>query len=227
MMQNFFCMSRRKKIWTDLWRTILFFALAIFATGCATRPGDNLQSFEITQPQMGLPFRIVFYAADENSARLAARAAFGRIKQLNDILSDYDSDSELSRLSQTSGQHQAVRVSEDLWNVLERAQQFAQKTDGAFDITVGPVVNLWRKARREKKFPDPQKLAEARARVGYKNLRLDPKNHSAELEAPDMRLDLGAIAKGYAVDEALKVLRTNGVTRALGAGAGGLGARGP
>ena len=203
---------------------MLPFALVIFACGCATRREENLSRYEFTQPQMGLPFRIVLYARDENAARQAARAGFGRIKQLNDIFSDYDSDSELSRLSQTSGQQKKVPLSPDLWKVLERAQQLARTTDGAFDITVGPVVNLWRKARREKKFPDAQKLAAARARVGYKNLLLDPRNHSAELLVPDMRLDLGAIAKGYAVDEALKVLRTNDVTRALVAGGGDMAA---
>src|ERR1041385_3991643 len=138
---------------------------------------------------MGVPFRIVLYASDKNSADAAAEAAFRRISQLNDILSDYDTDSELSRLSQTAGQDWAVPVSADLWNVLERSQQMARETDGAFDITCGPVVSLWRKARREKKLPDPAKLAEARRSVGYEKLRLNPKARTAKLRVPYMRLD--------------------------------------
>ena len=169
---------------------------------------------------MGLPFRIVLYAADKTSADAAADAAFARMAQLNSILSDYDTDSELSRLSQTAGRGQAVRVSDDLWRVLERAQQVARGTGGAFDITCGPVVSLWRKARREKKLPDPVKLEEARRAVGFKKLRLNASDHSAELLAPYMRLDLGAIAKGYAVDEAINVLRTRGIRSALVAGGG-------
>jgi len=169
---------------------------------------------------MGAPFRIVLYAPDKPTADQAARAAFGRITQLNDILSDYDTDSELSRFSQTAGSGRAVPVSQDLWFVLKRSQELAQRTDGAFDVTVGPVVSLWRKARRENRLPSPAKLAEAMKAVGYRNLVLDPQRHAARLLVAYMRLDLGAIAKGYAVDAALKVLRARGVTRALISGGG-------
>lgn len=171
---------------------------------------------------MGLPFRIVLYASDEPAAQSAADAAFKRIAQLNDILSDYDYDSELSQLSRTSGQGRDVPVSADLWCVLERAQKVAAQSGGAFDVTVGPCVNLWRKARREQKMPDPDRLALARRAVGYQHVRLDAQRKTVRLMAPDMRLDLGGIAKGYAVDEALKVLHQLGITRALVAGGGDL-----
>jgi thiamine biosynthesis lipoprotein len=169
---------------------------------------------------MGLPFRIVLYASAESQADTAAAAAFARISQLNDILSDYDSDSELSRLSRSSGSGKAIYVSEDLWNVLQRSQKLAAQSRGAFDITVGPAVTLWRKARREHKLPDAVLLARTRDSIGYKKLLLDGKNHTAKLLAPNMRLDAGAIAKGYAVDEAQKVLRKNGITSALVSGGG-------
>jgi thiamine biosynthesis lipoprotein len=194
-------------------------ALALVWSGCATAE-RKLSRLEYAQPQMGLPFRIVLYAPDKVSADAAANAAFARIKQLNDILSDYDTDSELSRLSQTAGSGKAVHVSDDLWRVLERSEQIARETGGAFDITCGPVVSFWRKARREKKLPDPVKLEEARRAVGYEKLRLDSRAHTAELLVPYMRLDLGAIAKPYAVDEALKVLHVCGIKSALVAGAG-------
>ena len=169
---------------------------------------------------MGMPFRIVLYAADRNSADTAAEAAFARVAQLNAIMSDYDTDSELSRLSQTAGQGKVVRVSDDLWRMLERSQELARQTQGAFDITCGPIVSLWRKARREKKLPDPVKLEEARRAVGYDKLELDAGNQTAHLKVPYMRLDLGAIAKGHAVDEALRVLHARGIKSALVAGAG-------
>ncbi len=176
--------------------------------------------FEFTQPQMGLPFRIVLHAPDAATAEAAAKAAFARIAQLNDILSDYDTDSELSRLSRTAGEGRAIPVSADLWRMLQRSQAMARQTDGAFDVTVGPCVNLWRKARREKELPRADLLQAAKERVGWKKLELDSRNQTAKLRVPDMRLDLGAIAKGYAVDEALKVLRHHGVTKALVAGGG-------
>jgi len=203
--------------------------LAAFTVGCLGPPQDtaSLARFEFTQPQMGLPFRIVLYAADQTAAESAARAAFARIRQLNDILSDYDTDSELSRLSRTAGEGRAVPVSADLWFALERSQALAARTDGAFDPTVGPIVSLWRKARREKKLPRPDSLTEARAAVGWEKLRLDPKARTATLLVPNMRLDLASVAKGYAVDEALRVLRVHSVTRALVAGAGDIAASDP
>ena len=196
----------------------------LLAAGCASpgRDGAPLSRFEFTRPQMGLPFRIVLYAPDAATANAAAEAAFARISQLNDSLSDYDADSELSRLSRTAGEGRAVPVSKDLWTVLERSQALARRTDGAFDVTVGPVVNLWRKARRDKQLPRPERLDEALAAVGWRKLELDSRARTATLLVPDMRLDLGAIAKGYAVDEALKVLCARGVTRAMVAGGGDL-----
>jgi thiamine biosynthesis lipoprotein len=96
----------------------------------------------------------------------------------------------------------------------------AERSDGAFDITVGPCVNLWRRARRQHELPDPERLAQARRAVGYRLVRLSPKEHAVELLAPGMRLDLGGIAKGYAVDQALLTLEGWGVNRALIEGGG-------
>jgi thiamine biosynthesis lipoprotein len=135
-------------------------------------------------------------------------------------MSDYDPDSELSRLSRSSGQGKAVPVSDDLWFVLNTAQALAERSTGAFDVTVGPYVNLWRRARRQHQLPDPARLAEARKSVGYRHVRLDRKRHTIELLAPNMRLDLGGIAKGYAVGEAIKVLQDQGVGSALVEGGG-------
>ncbi len=202
----------------------------IFATlfglcSCAQLKVDRtmaLSRYEFSQPEMGVPFRMVMYAATEAEAQSAAKAAFDRIAQLNGILSDYDPDSELSRLSHTSGTGQKVRLSSDLWLVLERAQSLAKRSGGAFDVTVGPYINLWRKARREKKMPDADLLSEAAKAVGHDKLRLNAANHTAELLVPNMRLDLGSIAKGYAVDEGLRVLREGGIRSALVAGAGDL-----
>ena len=201
--------------------------LFLVAAGCVTHPAPELQRFEFSEPQMGVPFRIVLYAPHATKAQEAARAAFQRVSQLNVIMSDYDTDSELSRLSRTAGSGQSVILSADLWKVLAKAQEFSARSDGAFDVTVGPYVSLWRKARREKKLPRADLLAAARNAVGWRKLRLDPKTRSATLLAEDMRLDLGGIAKGYALDEALRVLRKQGVRRALVTGGGDMAAGDP
>jgi FAD:protein FMN transferase len=203
--------------------------LPLLAASCASTPqaGPPLGRYEFHQTEMGVPFRVVLYASSQTAADAAAEAAFQRIKQLNDIMTDYDSDSELSRLSQTSGQNQAVPVSPDLWVVLERAQFLAQRSHGAFDVTVGPYVILWRFARSQGKLPDPARLAKARLAVGYAKMELDPAHHTVKLLAPNMRLDLGGIAKGYAVDQAVQTLRRLGIASALVAGGGDIGVSGP
>ncbi|HZJ15679.1 MAG TPA: FAD:protein FMN transferase, partial [Chthoniobacteraceae bacterium] len=127
---------------------------------------ESEERFVFEKAEMGVPFRITLYAADEAMARAASDAAFARVEVLNSILSDYDSESELSRLSQSSGQGKAVPVSEDLWRVLACSQRMAERTDGAFDITVGPLVNVWRRARRKRELPSPELIAEMRQRVG-------------------------------------------------------------
>lgn len=188
----------------------------LWLLGCAAIPDRaGLRRFEFTQPQMGMPFRIVLYAPDVMTASNAVQAAFARVAALNQVLSDYEDDSELTLLSRTAGSGRAVHVSDDLWRVLARGQRLAKRTNGAFDLTIGPVVQLWRRARRQHELPDPGRLAEALKATGYRNLALNPRTRTAKLLVPKMRLDLGGIAKGYALDEALSVLRTHGYTRAL------------
>ena len=205
------------------YNSCLSIILALLAVSCAS-PGGR---YEFHRTEMGVPFRIVLYAPSQDAAERAAAAAFQRIKQLNDIMTDYDADSELSRLSRTSGQDQAQPVSPDLWVVLERAQALAQSSHGAFDVTVGPYVNLWRFARGQGKLPDPARLGKARLSVGYEKMQLDAVHRTVKLQAPDMRLDLGGIAKGYAVDQALKSLRRLGLGRALVSGGGDIAVSGP
>jgi thiamine biosynthesis lipoprotein len=190
----------------------------VLLSSCAQQraePSLALARYEFERPEMGVPFRIILYAPGPELARTAADAAYDRVSQLNNIMSDYDPDSELSLLSRTSGSGKAVPVSPDLWRVLERAQDLAQTSHGAFDITVGPYVTLWRQARRERRLPTADKLTTARQSVGYDKVKLLPRIHSVQLIVPGMRLDLGGIAKGYAADEALKALRKHGVSRAL------------
>ena len=169
---------------------------------------------------MGVPFRIVLYAENATLADTAVRAAFARVAELNQVYSDYEDNSELSRLSRTSGSGQAVAVSEELWRLLNVAQNMSRRSDGAFDITVGPVVQVWRRARRKRELPAPEVIAEAKSHIGWEKLVLDPKRRTVTLLVPGMRLDLGSIAKGRALDEALRVLRDHGLRQALVTGSG-------
>jgi thiamine biosynthesis lipoprotein len=106
--------------------------------------------------------------------------------------------------------------------VLKSSLYFSELSDGAFDVTIGPVVRLWREARRLNRLPDAEQLSNARQAVGYRNMVLDPANQTVFLKRDDMRLDLGAIAKGYAADQALRVLESHGIRSALVDGGGDL-----
>jgi FAD:protein FMN transferase len=190
-------------------------------------PGEPaLKRFRYAEPHMGTRFEIILYAPDEATARQASQAAFARIASLDASMSDYRQESELMRLCAKAG-GPPVRVSDELFFVLQRAEEVSRRSGGAFDVTVGPVVRLWRRARRTQKLPDRDRLAQALARVGYKNVRLDARAKTVQLRKPGMQLDLGGIAKGYAADEALKALKKHGVTRALVAAGGDIAVSGP
>jgi len=154
---------------------------------------------------MGTLFRIKLYAAGEAEAQNGFRAAFDRVAQLDAKLSDYNPESELSRLSQTAVDRPVV-VSDDVFTVLSTAQSLARDTDGAFDITLGPVIRLWRVARKADRLPDPESLRRAGQLCGYQKLTLDANRHTVRMDRKGMQLDAGGIAKGFAADEALAVL---------------------
>jgi thiamine biosynthesis lipoprotein len=189
-------------------------------------PGPKPQRFEFAETHMGSEFKIVLYTLDESIARRASRAAFERIAALDATLSDYQPDSELMRLCGQAG-GPPVAVSADLFDVLERSRAMFERSDGAFDVTVAPVVRLWRRARRDRKMPDPALLAKARALVGSVRMRLDPAARTVQLLAPGMKLDVGGIAKGYASGAAIAVLARHGVASALVAGSGDIVVSGP
>jgi thiamine biosynthesis lipoprotein len=200
-----------KSILASLWGLLL--------AGAAAAAEPALSRFSYTEPHMGTRFRIVLYAPDEAAANRAKAAAFERIAALDGIMSDYRPASELMQLCARAG-GEPVKVSDELFFVLSEAQEVSRLSDGAFDVTVGPVVRLWRKARQARQLPDPDELAKARALVGYQNVRLDKKAQTVQLLKSGMQLDLGGIAKGYTADQALAVLRRHGVTRALVAAGG-------
>lgn len=171
--------------------------------------------FEFEQTEMAVPIRLVFYARDSENANRAAKLVFGRLRELNQVLSDYDPESELNRLCRTAGGGRGVPVSRDLWTVLAHAQEVARRSEGAFDVTVSPLVRVWRRARRQKELPSQERLEAARQLVGYRLMRLEADHQRVELLKPGMRLDLGGIAKGYAADEAIKLLAAQGIRQVM------------
>jgi thiamine biosynthesis lipoprotein len=192
----------------------------------ATKTERSLARYSFTEPHMGTRFQIIVYAPSADAARKASTDAFARIETLNAIMSDYDKNSELMRLCAQAG-GPPIQVSAELFFVLSRAQEVSRQSDGAFDVTVGPVVKLWRKARKQRRLPEAEKLAEARALVDWRKVRLDADKRTVQLLKAGMLLDLGGIAKGYAADEALAVLKKHGLERALVAAGGDIAVAAP
>jgi thiamine biosynthesis lipoprotein len=177
-----------------------------------------LQPYEAVEPHMGTLFGIKLYTADEQGAKQAFQAAFARIAQLDQTLSDYRPESELSRVTLA----RPARISGDLFAVLSKGQWLSEQTAGAFDVTLGPLTHLWRQARRARLLPVPEALSEALSRVGFRKMNLDAAAQTVKFDVPGMQLDVGGIAKGYAADEALAVLRKRGIKSALVAASGDL-----
>ena len=183
--------------------------------GCQTQAPDDSawERFEYVEPEMGVDFHLKFYAPNRPEAERIARAAYARVEFLNGIFSDYNPSSELNRLGRAPV-GEPVRVSSELFNILQRAQALARDTRGAFDVTAGPSVRFWRLARKRGQMPPVQELQAAQNRVGYQKLLLNAKQQTVTLHVAQLQLDLGGIAKGYAVDEAMAVLKANGIARA-------------
>jgi len=191
----------------------LAFCLMLLPCGLSAR-GLALKRYEYSLPRMGTIFRIDLYSADEATASRAAESAFARAEELEQIMSDYREDSELMRLAR-EGASAPFPVSDDLYNVLAKSIQISELSRGAFDVTVGTLVELWRKARTTGRFPDGSELAKAKALVDYRNIELDPARRTVFLKRAGMKLDLGAIGKGYAADQMLALLQSRGLRQAM------------
>lgn len=199
---------------------LLCVSVLMLLSGCSTtEPNPRLQRFQYASPHMGTTFSITLYAESKLQAEEATQAAFDRVAELEDILSDYMADSELMQLAQAQP-GTPVDTSEDLFNVLQRGTEIAELTGGAFDLTAGPFTRLWRFSRKQATLPSETDLAAARTVVGWEKLLLDTNALTATLTVEGMRLDAGGIAKGYAAGEAMQVLESHGITRALVAAGG-------
>jgi thiamine biosynthesis lipoprotein len=158
---------------------------------------------------MGTFGRIVAIAPDSPAAGKSAEAGFAELVRIDELMSDYKPDSELAAVNQNAFKS-PVMVSQPTFDVLTTAHYFSQLTEGAFDVTVGPLVDLWRRAADANSIPTETELQQARAKVGYEKLILDANEMTARFAVDGMRLDLGGIAKGYAVDKAIEAMKKRG-----------------
>ncbi len=179
----------------------------------------QLKKYSYTQPKMGSSFTIIFYTDDALFAETLAARCFLLVDHYNMIFSDYDNNSELSKLCLTAGSGYQP-VSQPIMELLAEAEKAWQLSQGTYDVTAGPVVKCWREARKEKKIPAGVVLQQKMALTGFDKIRLNPAEQSVCLPLKGMELDFGGIAKGYIAKKVLELLAAEGITQAL-ADAGG------
>jgi FAD:protein FMN transferase len=175
----------------------------------------DLQRYEYSHPQMGTVFKIILYSENKIIADKAAYTAFARVDTLNQILSDYLPESEINQICSKAGKKEKIPISKDLWKILRLSDQFSKESNGAFDVTIGAVTRLWRKARNLKELPDSIQLQAALQSVNYQKIKFYKFKHRISLLQSGTKLDFGGIAQGYAADECLKILRTFHIKIAL------------
>lgn len=196
-------------MFSRLFYFIFFLCIGFYASG-------QLKRFTFSQPKMGSPFTIILYANDSLRAATIADKCFSLVDSLVFIFSDYIDSSELNRLCARAGKMSSpVTVSDPLFDILMLSKMAWEKSKGTFDITVGPLTRLWRKARKEAVFPSNKMVTEKLALTGFKKIKLYPATKSAQLRQAGMQLDLGGIAQGYIAQKVIDYLKTNHITQAL------------
>ena len=172
--------------------------------------------FSFTQPKMGAPFSIVFFANDSVQANLLSKQCFNLADSFIFIYSDYIDSSELSKLSATAGRKDlAVPVSPAMFDILLKAKNAFDKSEGTFDITIGPLSKFWRKCRKAKQFPRDDAIQSAKKLIGFNKIILDTNNKKVTLIQPGMQLDLGGIAQGYIAQKVIDYLYGQQINQAL------------
>jgi len=190
-------------------------AASFAARGAVARAAA--ERFDASHDAMGTLFTIVAYGPDRESLARAANAVFDDIDRLDAQMSNYKAESELSKINRDAAR-QAVSVETRLFDLIAKAVRYSEESGGAFDITVGPLMKAWGFFRGGGRVPTRAEIAQVMKRVGYRHIHLERESHQVRFDAAGLELDLGGIAKGYAVDRAAEILRARGAVAALVSG---------
>tara|TARA_R110002096_G_scaffold142779_3_gene298297 strand:- start:705 stop:1763 length:1059 start_codon:yes stop_codon:yes gene_type:complete len=202
-------------------KTIIAFCVSGILLAATINAEEDEKLFSFKQPHMGTEFTILVWANQSQSddLTLVVEQAFDRVNQLNQICSDYFPLSEINDLARAPAKV-PFPVSPDLYHLLFLSKELTRESEGAFDVTAGPLVRLWRLSKKNSKLPTPEQLERAKARTGADHLTLDTENQTVTKHVEGMLFDLGGIAKGYAADAAFSILRDAGYRRTLVAASG-------
>lgn len=191
-------------------RLCLYLVLALILCGCVPE-----KKYQATEVGMDTVIQLTIY---NKNAKQAATQAIEQMRRLDKMLNAHNPDSEISAINRQAGQ--PVQVSTDTLLVVNRALDYARRTNGAFDPTIGSVSKLWGIGKKGEFVPDDAQLNEALSLVDYQQVTVDQAGKTVKLNKPGMSLDLGGVAKGYILEVMLQTLKKSGVTSALINGGG-------
>jgi len=189
-------------------RLIPIFAIIFIVTsisGCEKR---------VTESEFLLNTIVDVTIISKDNTDRAMHTAFGAIRNVENLMSSYKYDSEIALVNKNAGKSY-VKVSPETYKLIKKSIEFSIMTDGVFDISIAPIVDLWGFSQQERHIPSENELKKTLSLVGYKHISLNEKNNSVYLQKEGMKIDLGAIAVGYAVDKAINALKENGINKAL------------
>lgn len=191
--------------------------ILILLLGFSEIEAQELDRYTFHSNHMGTQFTIILYSDEKELAEKGANAVFDYVEEINQSMSNYIADSELNQLSGLSGSNEPMIISEPLFEVLSASKVISELTNGAFDVTIGPLSKAWRMTRMMPKpeIPDQSELDELLQSVGYQYIQMNESDRSVILEKEGMQLDLGGIAKGYVAEKAVKLLYEMGIPIAL------------
>lgn len=195
----------------------LVFAALMLLTPAGV-PAEELLAVQKQRYSMGTIFEIIAYHPDRPGAERAVQKALDEVDRLDGVMSHFKPESDLSTLNREGGRG-FVTVGASLFDVIEQAIEFSRQSNGAFDVTIAPVLRTWKDAYAAGRTPSPEKLARARECVGYEKIQTRAPNRIRFL-SPCVALDLGGIGKGYALDRAVDILKSAGIRHALVNGGG-------
>lgn len=190
-----------------MWR--LFFLL-LFPVSVSAQ----LKRFHFIENKMGAPFSIIFYHTDSLEALLLSKECFSIVDSLNDIFSDYSSTSEIAKLSLQSNLND-IKVSDELYELIALSKQAWRRAGKAFDITIGALTRLWRKAKAEKRFPSKKEIRQAKDQTGFSNVGYDIFTRTISFKKQGIRFDFGGIIPGYAAQRVVDHLKSKSILHAL------------
>jgi thiamine biosynthesis lipoprotein len=194
------------------------FVVVLFLSGTlAAADQPELLRLEESGDAMGATYSIVLYGYDRVKMEAAVNAAFEEVRRLDEMLSNYRADSEWSEVNRHAAE-KPVKLSPELFQVLSDCVAYSRESEGAFDISVGPLMKVWGFYKGSGHLPHKAEVAAALPKVGYRHIRLDAAAGTVSFDRSGVELDPGGIGKGYAVDRMVDVLKQQGFQIALVAG---------